>query len=60
MANSILTISRNLPAKGKRKLKYLSLWKTVESSVTDVKKAVVKAKILTGTYILHCRLKEED
>ena len=44
-------------------LKYLSIhnlrvgtthmvWKTVESSVTDVKKAVVKARILTGTYIL--------
>ena len=28
------------------------VWKTVESSVTDVKKAVVKARILTGTYIL--------
>ena len=28
------------------------VWKAVESSVTDVKKAVVKARILTGTYIL--------
>ena len=28
------------------------IWRTVESSVTDVRKAVVKARILTGTYIL--------
>ena len=28
------------------------VWKTVESSVTGVKKAVVKARVLTGTYIL--------
>ena len=28
------------------------IWRTVESSVTDVNKAVVKARILTGTYIL--------
>ena len=28
------------------------MWRTVESSVTDVKKAVVKVRILTDTYIL--------
>lgn len=49
--------------KTKKTLKYLSvqnlrvgsphlLWRTVESSVTDVRKAVIKARILTGTYIL--------
>ena len=46
-----------------KSLKYLSvnnlrvgtthlMWRTMESAVTDVKKAVVKARILTGTYIL--------
>ena len=28
------------------------MWRTVESSVTDVKKTVVKARIIIGTYIL--------
>ena len=49
--------------KTKKTLRYLPIhnmrvetthlvWRTVESSVADVKKAVVKARILTGTYIL--------
>ena len=49
--------------KTKKTLRYLPIhnlrvgtthlvWRTVESSVADVKKSVVKARILTGTYIL--------
>ena len=61
--NSFWTKHLLCDIKTKKTLKYLSIhnlrvgtthmvWKTVESSVTDVKKAVVKARILTGTYIL--------
>ena len=70
--------------KTKKILRYLSIhnlrvgtthlvWRTVESLVADVKKAVVKARILTDTYILqtfsngtvdavcrHCCLEDED
>ena len=28
------------------------VWKAIETSVTDVKKAIVKARVLTGTIIL--------
>ena len=49
--------------KTKKTLKYLSVnnlrigtthlvWRTLDSSVSDVRKGVVKARILTGTYIL--------
>ena len=52
------------------------VWRNMESSVTDVRKGVTKARILTGTYILqkqrhsssrgtvlcmrYCQLEEED
>ena len=49
--------------KTKKTLKYLSVnnlrigtthlvWRTIDSSVSDVRKEMVKARILTGTYIL--------
>lgn len=57
--------SRNLvrEIKTKKTLRYLSVnnlrigtthlvWRTIDSSVSDVRKGVVKARILTGTYIL--------
>ena len=61
--NSFWTKQLVCDIKTKKTLKYLSIhnlrvgtthmvWKTVQSSVTDVKKAVVKARLLTGTYIL--------
>ena len=61
--NSFWTKHLVCDIKTKKTLKYLPIhnlrvgtthmvWKTVESLVTDVKKAVVKARILTSTYIL--------
>lgn len=61
--NSFWTKELISDIKTKKTLKYLSVqnlrigsthlvWRTVESSVADVRKAVVKARILTGTYIL--------
>ena len=61
--NSFWTKQLVSDIKTKKTLKYLpcyylrvdnthQVWRTVDISVMDVKKAVVKARILTGTYIL--------
>ena len=61
--NSFWTKQLVSDIKTKKTLKYLScynlsvdnthlVWRTVDNSVMDVRKAVVKARILTGTYIL--------
>ena len=52
------------------------VWRTIDSSVSDVRKGILKARILSGTYILrntdnfcnrtmnavrpHCQLQDED
>ena len=61
--NSFWTDHLNSEIKTKKTLKFLPVknlrigsthlvWKAVETSVADVKKAIVKARVLTGTYIL--------
>ena len=61
--NSFWTDHLNSEIKTKKTLKFLPVknlrigsthlvWKAVETSVVDVKKAIVKARVLTGTYIL--------
>ena len=52
LVQNVFTALKNLSVNNLRVGTTHLIWRTVESSVTDVRKAIVKARILTGTYIL--------